>query len=128
MLVSRSDSDNLAELQMFGRQTFDRRHNRRASAHGRSPCNGPFDARLDWQQRRISRFLRELSQGGRVLRLTLLALEIVEAILDGRQPGEATLAVLIERISGLSRCGATTRANRAGRPIYCLTMPSACTS
>ena len=28
--ASRSDSDNLTDLQMFARQTFDRRHNRRA--------------------------------------------------------------------------------------------------
>ena len=33
---------------------------------------------------------------GRILRLTLLAPEIVEAILDGRQPAEMTLAVLME--------------------------------
>ena len=33
---------------------------------------------------------------GRVLRLTLLAPEIVEAILDGRRPAEVTLAVLME--------------------------------
>jgi hypothetical protein len=32
---------------------------------------------------------------GRVLRLTLLAPDIVEAILDGRQPAEVTLAVLM---------------------------------
>jgi hypothetical protein len=32
---------------------------------------------------------------GRVLRLTLLAPDIVEAILDGRQPAEITLAVLM---------------------------------
>ena len=32
---------------------------------------------------------------GRVLRLTLLAPDIVEAILDGRQPSETTLAVLM---------------------------------
>ena len=32
----------------------------------------------------------------RVLRLTLLAPDIVEAILDGRQPAEMTLAVLME--------------------------------
>ena len=32
---------------------------------------------------------------GRVLRLTLLAPEIIEAILDGRQPAEMTLAVLM---------------------------------
>jgi hypothetical protein len=31
----------------------------------------------------------------RVLRLTLLAPEIVEAILDGRQPAEMTLAALM---------------------------------
>ena len=33
---------------------------------------------------------------GRLLRMTLLAPEIVEAILDGRQPVEMTLAVLME--------------------------------
>ena len=33
---------------------------------------------------------------GRVVRLTLLAPEIVEAILDGRQPAEMTLAVLMQ--------------------------------
>ena len=33
---------------------------------------------------------------GRMLRLTLLAPEIVEAILDGRQPVETTLAALME--------------------------------
>ena len=32
---------------------------------------------------------------GRVLRLTLLAPEIVEAIMDGRQPADITLAVLM---------------------------------
>ena len=32
---------------------------------------------------------------GRVLRLTLLAPDIVEAILDGRQPADMTLAVLM---------------------------------
>ena len=32
---------------------------------------------------------------GRVLRLTLLAPDIVEAILDGRQPAEVTLALLM---------------------------------
>ena len=32
----------------------------------------------------------------RVLRLTLLAPEIVEAILDGRQPAEITLALLMK--------------------------------
>ena len=33
---------------------------------------------------------------GRVLRLTLLAPDIVEAILDGRQPAGLTLAVLMQ--------------------------------
>jgi hypothetical protein len=33
---------------------------------------------------------------GRLLRMTLLAPEIVEAILDGRQPAEMTLAALME--------------------------------
>ncbi len=34
---------------------------------------------------------------GRMLRLTLLAPEIVEAILDGRQPAEMTLAEMMRR-------------------------------
>jgi hypothetical protein len=34
---------------------------------------------------------------GRVLRLTLLAPDIVEAILDGRQPADLTLAALMQR-------------------------------
>jgi hypothetical protein len=34
---------------------------------------------------------------GRVLRLTLLAPDIVEAILGGRQPADMTLAVLMQR-------------------------------
>jgi hypothetical protein len=34
---------------------------------------------------------------GCVMRLTLLAPDIVEAILDGRQPGEITLAALMRR-------------------------------
>ena len=38
---------------------------------------------------------------GRVLRLTLLAPEIVEAILAGRQPAEITLAVLMRRFPAL---------------------------
>lgn len=36
----------------------------------------------------------------RVLRLTLLAPAIVETILDGRQPPEITLAVLMEQFPG----------------------------
>ena len=36
---------------------------------------------------------------GRVLRLTLLSPAIVEAILDGRQPPEMTLAVLMKPLS-----------------------------
>jgi len=36
---------------------------------------------------------------GRILRLTLLASEIVESILDGRQPSEMTLAVLMKPFS-----------------------------
>jgi hypothetical protein len=36
---------------------------------------------------------------GRIMRLTLLAPEIVEAILDGRQPTGLTLAVLMTRLS-----------------------------
>ena len=36
---------------------------------------------------------------GRVLRLTLLAPDIVEAILDGRQPADLTLAVLMRPIA-----------------------------
>jgi len=36
---------------------------------------------------------------GRVLRLTLLAPDIVEVILDGRQPTEVTLAVLMKPFS-----------------------------
>jgi hypothetical protein len=36
---------------------------------------------------------------GRVLRLTLLAPDIVEAVLNGRQPAEMTLAVLMRPIA-----------------------------
>jgi hypothetical protein len=36
---------------------------------------------------------------GRVLRLTLLPPEIVEAVLDGRQPPDATLATLMRRVA-----------------------------
>ncbi len=36
---------------------------------------------------------------GRILRLTLLAPDIVEAILDGLQPTETTLAVLMRRFA-----------------------------
>jgi hypothetical protein len=39
--------------------------------------------------------MSDASYVGRVLRLTLLAPDIVEAILDGRQPAEMTLAVLM---------------------------------
>jgi hypothetical protein len=35
---------------------------------------------------------------GRILRLTLLAPDIVEAILGGRQPAQTTLAVLMRRL------------------------------
>jgi hypothetical protein len=52
---------------------------------------------------------------GRVLRLTLLSPEIVEAIIDGRQPPELTLAALMrpfpagwrEQVNGLHRQFAT---------------------
>ena len=36
---------------------------------------------------------------GRVLRLTLLAPDVVEAILGGRQPAEMTLAALMRQFS-----------------------------
>jgi hypothetical protein len=50
--------------------------------------------------------IREITQAekinetyvGRVLRLTLLAPEIIEAILGGRQPVEITLAMLMQRV------------------------------
>jgi len=71
--ASRSDSDNLTDLQMFARQTFDRRHNRRArltvvvfvTDHSTPVRLGTTTT--------ISRFPHELSQEARVLRLTLLA-------------------------------------------------------
>ena len=40
---------------------------------------------------------------GRLLRMTLLAPEIVEAVLDGRQPTEMTLAVLMEPFAVVRR-------------------------
>ena len=49
------------------------------------------------QQQRISRFLRELSQGYRVLWLMLLAPDIIEAILNGRQPPNLQLDRLLTR-------------------------------
>jgi hypothetical protein len=45
---------------------------------------------------------------GRVLRLTLLAPDIVEAILNGRQPPEMTLAVLNLRYLGASKIGVSS--------------------
>jgi hypothetical protein len=45
---------------------------------------------------------------GRVLRLTLLALDIAEAILDGWLPAEVTLAVLM-------RCRSQWRGQSGGR-------------
>ena len=45
---------------------------------------------------------------GRVLRLTLLAPDIVEAILGGRQPAEITLAVLMKPFAVVWREQGTT--------------------
>jgi hypothetical protein len=42
---------------------------------------------------------RRSSHVGRVLRLTLLAPDMVEAVLNRRQPPEMTLAVLMRRFS-----------------------------
>jgi hypothetical protein len=41
---------------------------------------------------------------GRVLRLTLLAPDIIEAILGGRQPAEVTLAVLMRPLRWNGAC------------------------
>jgi hypothetical protein len=49
------------------------------------------------QQQRMSRFLRELSQEGLALWLTLLMPDIVEAILNGRQPAGLQLSGLTRR-------------------------------
>ena len=57
---------------------------------------------------------------GRLLRMTLLAPDIVEAILDGRQPVEMTLTMLMappavcwrEQTKALEFCDASRRANR----------------
>jgi hypothetical protein len=58
--------------------------------------HGPQKRRV--RNRRGNRNRREVSASkiGPVLRLTLLAPDIVESILDGRQPAEVTLAVLLQ--------------------------------
>jgi hypothetical protein len=48
---------------------------------------------------------------GRVLRLTLLAPDIVERILDGRQPAEMTLAMLMRRFLRRDRTSAPNRSD-----------------
>jgi hypothetical protein len=48
-----------------------------------------------WPRPRRSTFL------GKTLRLTLLAPDIVEAVLDGRQPCVLALPVLLERVPSL---------------------------
>ena len=58
-------------------------------------CRGPDNAMI----KAIARAFRwRIDHGyvGRILRLTLLAPDIVEAIVVGRQPGMMTLAVLMQ--------------------------------
>jgi len=59
---------------------------------------------------------------GRVLRLTLLAPDIVEAILNGRQPAEMTLAVLMRRfpvgwVEQDEKLFAVIQVNMSGKPV-----------
>jgi hypothetical protein len=78
---------------------------------GLSPCLGGWSRRSlasqwrRWQESGTHATVEESagaekisdSYVGRVLRLTLLAPDIVEAILGGRQPAQMTLAVLMRR-------------------------------
>jgi hypothetical protein len=61
---------------MFGPQTFVVVITAALRRTGRSIFNGPFGARLELATTTISRFLHELSEEDRGLRVTLLALEI----------------------------------------------------
>jgi len=59
---------------------------------------------------------------GRVLRLTLLAPDIVEAILNGWQPAEMTLAVLMRRfpvgwVEQDEKLFAVIQVNMSGKPV-----------
>ena len=54
-----------------------------------------FTSARKLRRKYLRRYARPSTYVSRLLRMTLLAPEIVEAILDGRQPTEMTLAALM---------------------------------
>lgn len=78
---------------------------RRSRFHCLPLAQAPGDRRLGTVEEIAVAERINPSYVSRVLRLTLLAPGIVEAIVDGRQPADLTLAVLMKPPGGVEKAG-----------------------